>query len=316
MHEMLFFTRHTSSSDFLVIVGLLLVAVGTSFYYFVKNRKLALIISDTPTSKIRSASQGYVEIKGVIQPLSEPLIAPLTKKPCCWYSYVIEEKQIQRIGNRNDVEWVVIDHHSSHHFFYLKDETGLLAVYPLGAEVMTSIKDRWFDSTLTPAAALLGQSVFEKLRFTLSGTSYRFTERRLEVGQSLVALGFFHTFQLEESPFSLPWVKDNHNDVINKKKKKLSKHPKLAQIADLLTLNLSDKSDSKKEWRQVCEGAQQSAKDKSVVNLLHKKERPMILSNFSESRLVGKYKWLSFFSGLGFIVSLALLTLALLGKLH
>ena len=155
---------------------------------------------------------------------------------------------------------MVIDHHSSHRFLF-KDETGLLAVYPLGAEVIFNQRS-WFDSTLTPAAALLGQSVFEKLRFTLSGTSYRFTERRLEVGQSLVALGFFHTFQPEESPFSLPWVENNHNDVINKKKKKLSKHPKLAEIADLLTLNLSDKSESKKEWQQVCEGVQQSTKDK------------------------------------------------------
>ena len=189
-------------------------------------------------------------------------------------------------------------------------------MYPLGAEVMTSIKDRWFDSTLTPAVALLGQSVFEKLRFTLSGTSYRFTERRLEVGQSLVALGFFLYFSTKESPFSLPWVKNNHNDVINKKKKKLSKHPKLAEIADLLTLNLSDKSESKKEWQQVCEGGSSRPKIKSVVNLLHKKERPLILSNFSEGRLVSKYKWLSFFSQLGFSSISCVVNGTLFGKLH
>ena len=120
-----------SSSDFFAIVGILVVAVCASFYYFVKNRKLALIISDTATSKIRSASQGYVEIKGVIQPVSEPLIAPLTKKPCCWYSYVIEEKQTQRVGNRNDEVWVVIDHHSSHHFLF-KRRNRVVGCVPFG----------------------------------------------------------------------------------------------------------------------------------------------------------------------------------------
>src|SRR5690554_6778645 len=47
---------------------------------------------DTPTSRIRSAAQGYVELVGVLRsgPV-ENLSAPLTGEPCLWWRYRIEE---------------------------------------------------------------------------------------------------------------------------------------------------------------------------------------------------------------------------------
>ena len=46
------------------------------------------LIEDTPTSRIRSAPQGFVELAGVAGVFEgEPIIAPLTQRPCCWYRY-------------------------------------------------------------------------------------------------------------------------------------------------------------------------------------------------------------------------------------
>src|SRR5882724_2495649 len=55
------------------------------------QRRLRLIL-DTPKSLIRSAAQGYVELCGTAKLMpGDPIIAPLTRVPCVWWSYCIEE---------------------------------------------------------------------------------------------------------------------------------------------------------------------------------------------------------------------------------
>lgn len=51
-------------------------------------------MEDTPTSKLRSAAQGYVELSGYGALLEgAPIIAPLTGLTCTWYSHEIEERR-------------------------------------------------------------------------------------------------------------------------------------------------------------------------------------------------------------------------------
>ncbi|MEJ2141596.1 MAG: hypothetical protein P8Y24_04455 [Gammaproteobacteria bacterium] len=76
--------------EFLVwsIIGA--VIVFTSGFGIFRNVQRARIIEDTPTSKIRSAAQGYVEIIGRGQYFNKsPVIAPLTLTECIWYSFEI-----------------------------------------------------------------------------------------------------------------------------------------------------------------------------------------------------------------------------------
>src|SRR4030067_2822595 len=50
------------------------------------------LIEDTPTAKIRSAPQGYVELEGLGKLMDgPPIIARLTGLPCVWDRYTIEE---------------------------------------------------------------------------------------------------------------------------------------------------------------------------------------------------------------------------------
>ena len=66
--------------------------------------KLRLIV-DTPTARIRSAAQGYVELTGIAHPHRELVAAPLTGTPCVWYRYEIEERR----GSGRNASWVTVE---------------------------------------------------------------------------------------------------------------------------------------------------------------------------------------------------------------
>ena len=80
--------------DQLKIGAFLLFAAGFTGFNAIQNLRRYQAIADTPTSKIRSASQGYVELSGTIEkadsPDIQPLSGPLTGLPCVWYRYSIE----------------------------------------------------------------------------------------------------------------------------------------------------------------------------------------------------------------------------------
>ena len=55
------------------------------------------MIEDVPTSRVRSASQGHVELVGYARMMDGPVIvSPLSRKSCVWYRYKIEEKITSR----------------------------------------------------------------------------------------------------------------------------------------------------------------------------------------------------------------------------
>src|SRR3990172_5026880 len=77
------------------------------------------LIEDTPTAKIRSAPQGYVELEGVGKLMDgPPIIAKLSGLPCVWYRYKIEE---YITGGSNDRHhWETIDKGESTETFWLQ----------------------------------------------------------------------------------------------------------------------------------------------------------------------------------------------------
>lgn len=55
----------------------LALAAGAAFYFGFRLLRRARLIEDTPSSMIRSAHQGYVELQGWAEPLNDqPLNAP------------------------------------------------------------------------------------------------------------------------------------------------------------------------------------------------------------------------------------------------
>ena len=105
----------------------------TSAWAWYANLKRYRTVADTPTSRIASAPQGYVEIVGRgRQPPGEKLLSPLSGLPCLWYRY--------RIEHRQDNRWTLIESGVSDDTFGVDDGSGLLLVDPEGAEILTSRK--------------------------------------------------------------------------------------------------------------------------------------------------------------------------------
>ena len=88
------------------------------------------LILNTPSSKIRSASMGLVEVSGLaVGPYTMP--APITSLPC--YYYRTMAWQWKQSGKNS--EWVKVAEESLHLPFYLDDNTGRVLIDPRGAEL-------------------------------------------------------------------------------------------------------------------------------------------------------------------------------------
>lgn len=148
--------------------------------------KCARIIEDTPTSRCRSAAQGYAELAGVQKHMpGEPIKGPLTGKDCTWWEFTVEEKQETYSNGRRRTHWETIAEETSESLFLIEDETGEAVVDPDGADVTESATDVWYGSTSRPVQPPGTGSV-------LTGR-YRYTERRMHPGERLYAIGLFET---------------------------------------------------------------------------------------------------------------------------
>ncbi|HMM70810.1 MAG TPA: hypothetical protein PKC22_01080 [Rhodocyclaceae bacterium] len=94
------------------------------------------VIADTPTSRIASAAQGYVELHGRAQALEGiPVVSPINGLPCLWYRY--------RIERRSGDQWLTESQGESDASFVLDDGSGLCLIDPEGAEFKLRRTEQW-----------------------------------------------------------------------------------------------------------------------------------------------------------------------------
>ncbi len=272
------------SSDFwqLTIFGLV-VAIVLWFFGF-RNSRRARLIEDVPTSRVRSAAQGYVELIGHAEMLEGPkVIAPLTGLPCVWFKYRIEERR--RSGKNTN--WRTIDKGRSDAIFLFKDDTGHCVIDPDGADVTVREKKQWFGSTARPL-----RSEGEKkgvLQFLTSGR-YRYTEWRLEEYDHIYAIGWFKTTGGGNE--HIQTLGEEARDLIAKWKN----DPKiLARFDD----NKDGKIDMD-EWEALRKAAHQEVikirgeqTELPAMHVLQKPvdKRPYLLSAEDPEKMVKKYRW-------------------------
>ena len=106
-----------------------IIAVVAFVAWLLSLRRL-LAIGGTPTSKIASAAQGYVELVG--RALPHPggaLLSRYSLLPCVWYQYTIEQRE-------RDGKWHQIESGRSDDSFLLDDGSGLCLIDPENAEVL------------------------------------------------------------------------------------------------------------------------------------------------------------------------------------
>jgi E3 Ubiquitin ligase len=140
------------------------------------------LVADTPAARIRSAAQGYVKVAGRAQPAGPaPATAPLTSRPCVWWSYEIEQEQKDSRGN---TRWRTVENGTSVELFALVDDDGARClVGPVSAEVTPNVRNVWYGTTPRP----VGPPV-DSIPLLHSG-DWRYTERLLAVGAQLCVMG-------------------------------------------------------------------------------------------------------------------------------
>ncbi len=270
--------------EYWAAVAGLIVAAGWGFWRGFRWWHWSRLIEDTPTSRVRSAAQGYVELAGIGQKMpGETIFAPLSLQPCTWWSFVIE-KRVQS-GKRR--RWKVISHQTSTHLFHLKDETGLCIIDPDGAEVLPRVTDTWRGDTPMPVAGPPRVRGFRGF-----GADYRYRESRMHDGDPLYAIGWFRTeghiqpgaHQEDVAALLREWKRD---------------HPQLLKRFDhdgdgVLTLV---------EWEKAREAAHEQVqgdrRQRAVqpgTHVLARPEgdpRPMLLAAADEQSLARRYRWRS-----------------------
>lgn len=171
---------HLPAGKYYFYLLLCIAASAAGFVYAFIFFRRARIIEDTPTSKIRSAAQGYVELAGRGDVMEgDPVIAPLTTTPCTWYRYKVEKI--------NDRHSRVMESGTSDELFVLVGETGRCVVDPEGAVVSCKTRQVWYEHSYPSrrrshkSGSLLGRL----------GGRYRYTEERMHPGETLYAIGMF-----------------------------------------------------------------------------------------------------------------------------
>ncbi len=215
------------------------------------------LITGTPTSRIASAAQGYVELLGEASPRGAPILGKCSFLPCLWYRY-----QVERKNHKN--EWRTESTGESEAPFIIHDGSGPCVVDPQGAEIITRHKDTWQVGDL------------------------RYTEWKLLEHDKVYALGEFKTAGGSTSTLTqdelvkqvlIEWKADNAD---------LMERFDLDQngVLDMQEWMLARQAAKREAGKRLAE-----ARGEPDINfmLLPHDERLYLLSNLSPEELAGRY---------------------------
>lgn len=253
-------------------------------WWSVRRLSQARYLLDTPTSKIRSAAQGYVELYGLLKELpGADVRGPLTGKSCLWWRFSIEE---YRSSSDKKKSWHVVESGTSDAWLSLSDGTGECLIDPRGAEIRPAVREVWEGSLRHP----MGVAKTGFLALFTGGKRYRYTEERFHAEQPLYAIGDFRTSGASQQGFDAAAAQ---GQVIREWKQ---------DYAGLLRRFDGDGNGQldEREWSRVQLAAQLEAEDRHrstssqpARNQMSKpgESRPFILSNAGEDEVARSFYW-------------------------
>jgi len=277
--------------EFWFLTGLCIALGVAGFYAIFRFLKRYHIIDDTPTSKVRSAAQGYVELDGIGYLLKgAPIVSPLSGMLCTWYSYKVEEKTSD---SRHRDRWQTVQQVTSDDLFLLRDETGDCIIDPEGAVVIPAITEVWYGATpMWHGGRRRGRS-----------GRFRYTEKRMHPGDALYAIGQFRTVgSSQELPNT---QEDVRRLLVEWKRDQVTLHARFDRNNDGL-IDLQEWEAVRKAAWKVSLDDQARRVHKAVHSILMQPDdgsRPFILSVLTQQTLLKRYRRYVVFALLGFLLS-------------
>ncbi|MCA1971605.1 MAG: hypothetical protein LDL44_02105 [Caenispirillum sp.] len=175
------------------VAALVLMGAGQAF-------RQARLIADTPTSTIRGAAQGRVELKAHI-PLDRPLTGPLSGEECSFWCLTVEQTtgrgkdaRVETIGRAwSGGEWQAV-----------ADGTGTCLLAMPDSTITSRLSQ---TRTITgPGLDGLGMHFRPELRPALHGPAQQtVTEQRFPVGAEIHVIGLFQSVPSNRTPFDEDW---------------------------------------------------------------------------------------------------------------
>lgn len=265
---------------FLLLGGAFVLAlVGAGLALLQRGRTL----ENLPTSRLRSAAQGYVELEGhaALMP-GPPIIAPLTKAPCVWWKYSVTQTK----GSGRNKRKVTVATGTSEECFELRDDTGRCVVDPDGARVIPSRRHTWYGVSATPSMGPELGSGFLRAVFC----DYTYYEELLLPGDRLYAVGAYRTQSAVGEPAD---EQLDLQDLLNKWKGD-------RRMMAMFDVN-KDGTVDQREWEAArrmglekvrTERVRESVETPDLNILARPKDgRPYILSGVPQSTLVRRYRF-------------------------
>lgn len=192
---------------------------GAGIYFFYKGLhelRLRRLIQNTPTSKIRSMSMGLVELKGNARFNGAPLISPISKKECVFYSYIVEE--YRNAGKHS--RWVKIAGKKSGGKFCIEDDTGKVLIDPTKIRADYKIDLKTQTSRLSPDLDKFLQTKGYKTT-GIFRRQFRCKETFVEDGDEIYVLA--KTSKIENGSIEITGEKCNYSYISDRKEGELSK---------------------------------------------------------------------------------------------
>ncbi len=243
------------------------------------NLRRALAVACTPTSRVASTAQGYVELVGVGRAADDaPVYSPARRLPCLWYRY--------RAYVRRGDDWRQTEAGESDVPFILDDGSGHCLLDPIGAEILTSRSESYTtgDSKVEEELLLVGDYLYALGEFTSGGGDRARFDERLELGRVLAE-----------------W-KDDRDDL----------HRRF-DLDGNGELNPEEWQLARQAARRQLETLKQNSLAEPARHVLSRPRhgQPYLIANFPPEGLAGRYRARARLHGLAAIASLIGLALAL-----
>lgn len=271
------YVNNLSSAEYHLQIILLLIFLGFLLYKAFKIFHRFRYISDTATSKVASASQGYVELKGLGELMPDSNISsPFSQRRCLWYQCTIDRRK----SLKNHNYWKEESNEISDGLFQLQDETGECIIIPDGAHVIPSYESVWYGNSYQEKHRGITKTWWFN-RYVGFG-NYRFTEKIISVADSLYVIGTFKTVQKNITTETL---KQKTDELIEYWKEDPARHLKVFDQDN------NDKIQNK-EWmiiRQKAELTVRKQNQQSVHHTIKKpaeENQPFLISTLTEQQML------------------------------
>ncbi len=276
------------------------ILAGGFLYGSLKFLSLRRYMRDTPTSKARSAAMGMTEIKGrCVRKYN--LVSPATSAPCVYYR-LRKYKRYRGWADKQQTWHLKEDTSSGPAPFFLDDETGRVTVDPAGAKIKPAQKQTYTGSRMT----FFGMSM--DIPF-----NEKYVEEVIPEGTTVYVLGFADSQREEKASLRERVARKLGYLKTDKRKLKrydvdhdghIDEHEWNAARNDVEKKVLQEELREKKINGTVTQ---------TVIRNPEQRGLPFVISQSSEEKLTGFYKWATAGMLIGTVGSLCLALLLVFG---